>query len=197
MLPLPDHVIHAEAGRRTSNMGRYEQPTYEVIEARQAYEVRFYESYLVAETAVAGDFDSTGNIAFRRLAGFIFGRNSGGVRMNMTVPVTHQPTADGSHRYRFVMEQRYTEQTLPEPADPSVAIKRIPAGFYAAFGYRGGRSERKYSRAKAALASALKRDGVNTVGDPAVAVYNGPATPPMLRRNEVLVAVAWPAEQAA
>lgn len=144
-----------------------------------------------------GEFDSTGNTAFRRLAGYIFGRNSEGVKMNMTVPVTHQPTGDGSHKYRFVMEQAYSEESLPAPADANVTITRVPAGHFAALKYRGGRSERTYRRSEAALLRALQRDGIQVTGDPAVAVYNGPATPPPLRRNEVLVPVAWPIEQAA
>lgn len=189
--------IHSLFTLRTRGMSRYEQPTYTVVESRPGYEIRLYESYLVAETTVPGDFGSSGNVAFRRLAGFIFGRNSQYLRMNMTVPVTHQPTEDGAHRYRFVMERAYSEQTLPRPLDSTISLVRLPSGLCAARSYRGGRSESRFRRIEAELVTALKRDGLVVTDDAAVAVYNGPATPPPLRRNEVLIPIAWPQERAA
>ena len=178
-------------------MSRYEQPRYVVATSRPGYEIRFYDSYLVAETTVAGGFGPSGNVAFRRLAGFIFGRNSHALRMNMTVPVTQHPNEDGTHRYRFVMEQAYSEQTLPHPIDDAISLVRVPAGLYAARTYRGRRSERRFRRFEGQLLQALTRDGVEVAGRPAIAVYNSPATPPPLRHNEVLVPVAWPARKAA
>jgi hypothetical protein len=171
-------------------MGRYEQPEYTVVASGDGYEIRDYESHLVAETTVNGDFDTTGNVAFGRLAGFIFGRNSRGEKMNMTVPVTHLPLAEGGHRYRFVMERAYTEETLPRPVDGRVTIVRVPGGHFAATRYRGGRGEARFRRAVADLLSDLARDGVEITGDPEAAVYDGPFVPAPLRRNEVLVPVA-------
>jgi hypothetical protein len=175
-------------------MSRYEQPTYQVLSRSDSYEIREYESYLVAETTVAGDFDSTGNAAFRRLAGFIFGRNAEGVKMNMTVPVTRERVANDRYRYRFVMESAYSERNIPRPVDDTVEIVRIPAGVYAAKRYRGSRNEGRYRRAEASLLDALARDGWEVTGEPVSAVYNGPFTPPPMRRNEVLIAVAEPDE---
>jgi hypothetical protein len=172
-------------------VSRYEQPSYTVVGSRPDYELRRYEPYLAAETEVAGDFDDTGNTAFRRLAGFIFGRNSTGVKMNMTVPVTRQETGAGSYRYRFVMESAYSESDLPRPVDEAVSIVRIPGGYYAARAYRGRWTESTYRRIEAKLIAALDRDGIPVAGAPFSAVYDGPFTPPMLRHNEVLVEVAW------
>jgi hypothetical protein len=66
----------------------YESPNYEVIARKRGYEVRRYDSYLVAETVVGGTFDGTGSQAFRRLAGYTFGNNTASKKMAMTVPVT-------------------------------------------------------------------------------------------------------------
>ena len=178
-------------------MSRYEQPRYSVVASGPDYELRSYESYMVAETTVAGGFGSTGNVAFRRLAGFIFGRNTHALRMNMTVPVTHQPNGNGTQKYRFVMERTYSEESLPHPLDGTISLIRVPAGLYAARRYRGGRSEAKYRKVEFQLVAALKRDGIETSGTPAAAIYSGPATPAPLRRNDVLVPVVWPMEQAA
>ena len=176
-------------------MSRYEQPRYTVLSSRPGYEIRRYESYVAAETVVPGEYGSSGSLAFRRLAGFIFGQNSQALRMNMTVPVTHQSNEDGTHNYRFVMESAYSEESLPEPLDNTVNLVRVPAGPYAARSYRGGRDESRYRKAEAKLMAALAADGIEATGTSAVAVYNGPATPAPLRRNEVIVPIALPEEQ--
>lgn len=172
-------------------MSRYEQPEHEVVAEADGYEIRRYRPYLVAETTVEGDFDSAGSVAFRRLAGFIFGRNSDQRKMNMTAPVTRQVVGEDRQRYRFVMESTFTEVDLPQPLDDTVTIARVPGGHYAARPYRGNRDERRFRRMEAALLDDLKRDGVEVVGAAQSAVYSGPMTPPMLRHNEVLIPVAW------
>lgn len=170
-------------------MGRYEQPAFEVRQRRREYEIRRYESHLVAETTVEGEYEGTGSLAFRRLAGFIFGQNTEGQKMKMTVPVTHQQTMEGAQRYRFMMERRYSEETLPAPLSDSVRIVRLPAGDFAAAAFRGGRGEARFRRAEARLLAALERDGVEVTGPAEAAVYDGPMVPPALRRNEVLVPI--------
>jgi len=172
-------------------MGRYEQLEYTVLADGDGYEIRLYESYLVAETVVEGSFDSTGSTAFRRLAGFIFGKNSESKKMKMTVPVSHEPVSAGAHRYRFVMEHAYSEATLPDPVDEHVTIVRVPGGHRAARRYRGNRSEQRFRREEHALLEQLATDGITVSGPAAVAVYDGPFVPPRLRRNEVLVPVRW------
>ena len=170
-------------------MGRYEQPTYTVVSETPDYEIRRYDSYLVAETVVEGAYDETGTAAFRRLAGFIFGRNAESRKMKMTVPVTHETVGAGLHRYRFVMERAFDEDTLPAPIDPSVSIQRLPGGHVAAARYRGGRGEQRFRRVETAVRQSLSRDGVEVSGPSVAAVYDGPMVPPPFRRNEVLVPV--------
>jgi hypothetical protein len=52
-----------------------EEPIFEIVEHLGEVEIRAYPPLLVAETEVEGEFDQVGNQAFRRLAGYIFGRN--------------------------------------------------------------------------------------------------------------------------
>lgn len=112
--------------------------------------------------------------------------------MKMTAPVTHTVTEDDRHRFRFFMESAYSEDELPTPIDDSVSISRVPAGTYAAYGYRGFRDESRFRRAEAQLLAALTQDGIETAGTSISAVYDGPLKPPFLRRNEVLVPVVLP-----
>lgn len=181
----------------------YEEPEYKVLQQTEDYEVREYSSYLVAETTVAGDFDRTGNAAFQRLAGYIFGNNrqaaqkdpddTESVSMKMTVPVTRERVEDDAGRstvYRFVMERAYDKESLPVPNDDRVILTEEPGGQFAVLRYRGRITEDRFTKHVGLLQAALKRDGLTTVGEPISAVYNGPFTPPFIRRNEVLLRLA-------
>jgi len=53
----------------------YEEAKYTVIMKEGNYELRLYESHIVAETVVDGDFDKAGNEGFRRLFKYISGEN--------------------------------------------------------------------------------------------------------------------------
>ena len=46
-----------------------EEPRYEVLASTDDYEVRRYEAYMIAETDVEGTYKTSGNEAFRILAG--------------------------------------------------------------------------------------------------------------------------------
>ena len=52
-----------------------DEPAYTVARAYDAFEVRNYEPYIVAETVVAGTAADAGNEGFRILAAYIFGAN--------------------------------------------------------------------------------------------------------------------------
>ena len=68
-----------------------EEPPYTVIQQHEGVEVRGYAPYLVAEVVVPGPADAAGNQGFRILAAYIFGKNRGERRIEMTAPVTQAP----------------------------------------------------------------------------------------------------------
>lgn len=188
----------------------YEEPEYRVLEETEDYEIRAYEPYLVAETVVNGDFGASGGQGFRILAGYIFGDNRRSEKMAMTAPVTRQPADDsvrmsmtvpviaersaeaGRYVYQFVMERKYTLETLPVPNDGRVRIREVPARLIAARRYSGRWTAENFERHTETLLEALRRDGVAVTGLPVSAAYNSPFTPPFLRRNEVLIEIARP-----
>jgi hypothetical protein len=187
----------------------YEEPSYEVLARADEYEVRRYESYLVAEVDVEGDFGEAGNKAFRLLAAYIFGENQTeekmsmtapvesrprekGVRMSMTAPVTSTRSASGEYTYAFVMERKYTLDTLPRPRDPRIRLEERAARVMAVRRYSGRWTEENYRRNEAKLMEALSADGRRPIGAPMLARYNSPFTLWFLRRNEVMVEIDPP-----
>lgn len=184
----------------------YEEPEYRVLAEREEYEIRAYEPYLVAETVVEGDYGDSGGKGFRILAGYIFGDNQASKKMAMTAPVTREPAESvkmnmtvpviservaGAQRYRyqFVMERKYTRDTLPVPDDERVTIREIPARTMAVHRYSGRWTASNFEKHTAILLRALERDGIEVMSTPQSAAYNAPFTPPFLRRNEILVEI--------
>ena len=167
-----------------------EEPAYDVLLETRHYEVRRYQPYIVAEVDVDEDFERAGNSAFRVLAGYIFGDNEPQQKMNMTAPVESAQT-EGPYTYAFVMERKYTMESLPRPTNPDIRLVPRPARIMAVHRYSGGWSEERYREHEAILLDALADDRVTTKGPPVFARYNAPFTPWFLRRNEIMVEVDW------
>lgn len=183
-----------------------EEPAYSVIASTGNYEVRRYEPYLVAEVDVDGNFGSAGNDAFRMLAGYIFGDNvpeqkmamtapvesTAGTKMAMTAPVTSRSAGDTNrYTYAFVMERKYTLDTLPKPTNPEVRIVPREGRVMAVRRYSGTWSENRYRDNEDQLLAALNDNSIDVIGDPVFARYNAPFTPWFMRRNEVMVEIDW------
>ncbi|RZV36421.1 MAG: heme-binding protein [Chromatiales bacterium] len=187
-----------------------EEPAYDVLVTADDYEIRRYAPYIVAEVDVDGDMKKSGNDAFRILAGYIFGDNEPGEkmamtapvttkpagqgqRMNMTAPVLSSPAEDATEAYTcaFVMESRFSMESLPKPLDSRIRLVEIPTRVVAARRYSGSWSNKNFLKNQDTLLAALQGDGVVLSGQPWLARYNSPITPWFLRRNEVLVEIEW------
>jgi len=187
----------------------YEEAKYTVIIKEGSYELRQYEPHIVAETTVDGDFDKSGNEGFRRLFKYISGENqkkqsiamttpvsqeAGSEKIAMTAPVSQEQTG-GQWRIAFVMPSEYTMDTLPQPVDPKVALRQVPARRMASITYSGTWSKERYEEHKALLEAFMQKQKLHPLGEPVLARYNSPFTLWFLRRNEVLVPVQGPDEE--
>ena len=153
-----------------------EEPAFEVIHTTSDYEIRRYEPFIVAEVDVGGDMSKAGNRAFQ-----------------MTSPVvSHEPAGDrDTYTYAFVMESRYSLESLPAPVDPRIRIVQKPGRIIAARAYSGRWTEDNYRENEVVLVSKLAIDGLQTEGNPYLARYDSPMKPWFMRRNEVLVELDW------
>ena len=182
-----------------------EEPDYEVLLETPAYEIRRYAAYIVAEVDVDGDFTDAGSEAFRILAGYIFGDNkpgekmsmtapvesTAGIKMKMTAPVTSSSADDGARStFAFVMESKYTLDTLPEPDDSRIRIVERPGRVMAVHRYSGRWTKARYDEHEAVLLDALNVNQVEAIGAPVFARYNAPFTPWFLRRNEIMLEIS-------
>lgn len=181
-----------------------EEPRYEVVRPiADGIELRRYAPYVVAEVVLDARAADAGGQAFPILAGYIFGKNKGQRRLEMTAPVTQsaaplkmamtapvtQSPAEGGTRVQFVLPSDVSLATAPEPLDSRVRLREEPAATWAVIRYSGTWSQANYSEHLAKLRAALAAAGLPTEGEPVWARYNGPTTPWFMRRNEVWLAV--------
>src|SRR4051794_153945 len=111
-----------------------EQQPYDVVREKDGWELRRYPAYVVAETTVRGaSFEDAGNRAFRSLAGYINGANTGKQSIAMTAPVVQSPAriamtapvlqerkGDEGFIVAFVLPAELTEAEAPLPTQREV-----------------------------------------------------------------------------
>jgi len=180
-----------------------EKARYEVIEKEGKFEVRQYQPQILAETVVEAGFDEAGNVAFRRLFDYISGENrrkesiamtapvsqkTGSEKIAMTAPVNQQ-ASEGKYAVSFLMPSKYTMETLPQPLNPDVKIRQVPARKIAAVRYSGSWSRNRYEKNKALLEEFVRKNGLRITGDDIFARYDPPFQIWFLKRNEVLFPV--------
>lgn len=178
-----------------------DEPNFTVVRAYDAFELRRYEPYRVAETVVDAAAEEAGNKGFRILAGYIFGRNKGARKIEMTAPVSQTATKiamtapvaqmAGSKGYvvQFAMPREWTLETLPEPLDASVSLREMPARRLAVISYSGTWSQERYEEHLKILRGAMAKAGLSSQSEPVWARYDPPWKPWFLRRNEIWLEV--------
>ena len=183
-----------------------EQQRFTVVIAFPQFELRRYEPCVVAEVEVDGSLEAAGNRAFRRLVGYIGGRNRAGRSLAMTAPVVQeqagrriamtapvlQEEQGDRHVVGFVMPAGETLGSLPEPTDAGVSLREVPEELAAAMRYSGRWTESAYRRRVTQLSDAVAGAGLTVTGPPRWARYDTPWTPWFLRHNEVVLPVADP-----
>jgi hypothetical protein len=188
-------------------MSNVEHPKYKVSERSGNIEIRDYAPMIVAETEVKGERREAISKGFRIIADYIFGNNTAAQKVPMTAPVTQQGsekiamtapvTQQGggdTWRVRFIMPSKYTLATLPKPNNPAIELKEIPERRFAVIRFSGMAGKESLERHSKELDDFLSAKGLIPLSPPTYAFYNPPWTLPFLRRNEVLVEIASPAD---
>ena len=167
-----------------------EETGFKTLEREGAFSVRDYPRLLVAETVSLGMRESALARGFLALADYLCGKDRGGARLPMTVPVLSDGDEDGrGWRTRLVLPQRYTPETLPEPGE-EIAIRSLPARRIAAVRFAGEATDDALDSHEDALRGWMKANRLRAAGPVEHAFYNPPFTPALLRRNEVLIPLA-------
>ncbi len=180
-----------------------EEPEYTVVRKSRGYEIRKYESYLIAETTVSGDYDTALNTGFSRIANYIFGNNTSQTKLEgesargetasekiaMTIPVSETRDADGKRVVYFVLPRKYSIDTIPQPNASNVRVREVPSFTAAVLRFSWYPTSDRIERKKQQLRQVLEKDEVKIAGFPTTALYNPPISPPYLLRNEIIIPI--------
>ena len=172
-----------------------EEPDFEVLRRVGSVELRRYAPYAVAEVVLDVAPAEAGGQAVPVLAGYIFGNNKGQRKLAMTAPVmqaaapVRQTPVTGGIRVQFVLPKGVTVATAPEPLDPLVQLRQVPASSWAVLRYSGTWSQANYVEHLAVLRTTLDTAVIATLGEPVLTRYNAPFTRWFMRRNEIWLAL--------
>jgi hypothetical protein len=164
-----------------------ETPSYKVIKSYDSFEIRQYDSMILAQTVIQeSSYKKSGSMGFRMIAGYIFGGNKQKQQIAMTAPVIME--FGDNTKMSFVMPSQYKIEDLPQPNSTEVKlIKEAPKKF-AALRFSGFASDEKINRKKELLIEALKKEQIKVIGEFSYLGYNAPWEL-FGRRNEIAVEV--------
>jgi hypothetical protein len=169
------------------------EPAFTTQRQEGDFELREYAGFTVAETRVEGGFDEASRAGFRRVAGYIFGGNTGpdgqSVKIAMTAPVTVEPAGGEQWRLHFVMPEDARSSGLPKPVDPSVNLREVPRHRMAVVRFGGFTTESSIGEQTRRLRDWMAAQGLQASGEAQIARYNDPFTLPWNRRNEIMIPV--------
>ena len=163
-----------------------DEPAFTVLATMDDVEIRQYGPAVQARTSAPASV--TSSRGFRTLAGYIFGGNSQEQEIAMTAPV-ERSLARSDNYMAFYMPEQFEMEGLPAPDDSAVTLHAIPARVVAVLSFSGWTRESVVQDKVQALLGTLSSHGIETSGEPTLARYNPPWTPPWSRRNEVMVEI--------
>jgi hypothetical protein len=184
-------------------LAKVEEPAFATRIREGAFEVRHYGARVVATTDVEGPWSRAGSEGFRRLAGYIFGKNRARSEIAMTAPVSQRGTtlpmtAPVSQRgagqrwtVSFAMPAGASLASLPIPDDPRVILEELPPTDVAVVVFSGRWTEANMQEHTVELRRWVERRGLRLAGEAEVNRYDSPFTLWFLRRNEI----AFPVHQ--
>jgi SOUL heme-binding protein len=184
---------------------RIAEPPFTSVSRDGAFEIRDYQTQVIAEVTMTGSMNEASNRGFSPLAGYIFGGNAPrtkiamtapvtrqqGERIAMTAPVTRQATG-GAWKVRFIMPAGSTLATMPRPNNPNVRLLEEPGKRFAVVRFSGLSGEPVFAQKTVELRAWLERRNTTPVGQPVFASYDPPWTLPFMRRNEVWLEISKP-----
>lgn len=186
-------------------MAFYESAPYRVIEKDGSFEIREYESFYSVAYEGCALGESSG---FNELFNYISGQNDAGQKISMTTPVFNrmESSSEGgseggsdshikSDRHvdfstmEFVVPKEIAAGRIPLPRDSRLQIHLNEKRRVVSITFSGNANAAKIQKEKARLISWMASKGLEPDGQIYLARYNPPFTPPLFKKNEILIGI--------
>jgi hypothetical protein len=160
-----------------------ETPKYKVLKKYPRFEVRQYESMMLATTNLGpASYDEKASQGFRTIASYIFGKNKSNEKIAMTAPVIYH--ADSLSTLSFVVPRSKTEESMPVPIDSNLTFVVQAPKLLAVLDFGGFINDEKLAARMAELKKAVLKEGFQIKGKGYFFGYN-PPWQLIGRKNEV------------
>ena len=160
-----------------------ETPKYKVLKKYPRFELRQYESMMLATTNLGvASFDEKSSEGFRTIASYIFGKNKSNEKIAMTAPVIYH--ADSISTLSFVVPRSKTEGSMPVPIDSNLTFVVQAPKLLAVLDFGGFINNEKLASRMAELKKAVLKEGFQIKGKGYFFGYN-PPWQLIGRKNEV------------
>jgi hypothetical protein len=166
---------------------KIETPKYTVLKKYDEFEIRQYDSMIIAQTILpSASYDASSSMGFRRVASYIFGGNDKNESISMTAPVFME--MGENTKMAFVMPKNYKLEALPKPNSGDVQLIVIEPKKYAVIKFSGYASDEKIKEKSQELQNLISREKLTKVGKFQYLGYN-PPWKVIGRKNEIAVEI--------
>jgi len=168
---------------------KIETPKYTVLKKYDEFEIRQYDSMIIAQTILpSSSYDASSSMGFRRVASYIFGGNDKNESISMTSPVFME--MGENTKMAFVMPKNYKLEALPKPNSLDVQLIVIEPKKYAVIKFSGYASDEKIKEKSQELQNLISREKLTKVGTFQYLGYN-PPWKVIGRKNEIAVEINY------
>ncbi|MBF88787.1 MAG: hypothetical protein CMG75_03840 [Candidatus Marinimicrobia bacterium] len=171
---------------------RIETPKYNMIFKTGRFEIRYYESMILATTAVKASYREATYTGFKRIAQFIFGKNSANLAIAMTAPVMttlEEQEHYQSYKISFVMPKEFTIKSLPKPLSEDIEVRSENLGLTAVINFGGWATDNRVKYLTRKLKKFIETKNYKIIDPAIVAQYNSPWAIPPFRHNEIIIKI--------
>jgi len=166
---------------------KIENPTYVVLKDYGDFEVRQYDSMIMANTPLnSNNYEQNSSEGFRRVASYIFGQNEKDEKIAMTSPVFMEMGASPS--MSFVMPKQYKRQDLPNPTVNNVELVTMKPKRLAVISFSGYANDEKITSYRKKLVGLMIKNGIQPGSNYYFLGYNAPWQV-IGRKNEVAIEI--------
>jgi len=168
---------------------KIETPKYTVLKKYDEFEIRQYDSMIIAQTILpSSSYDASSSMGFRRVASYIFGGNDKNESISMTSPVFME--MGENTKMAFVMPKNFKLEELPKPNSRDVQLIVIEPKKYAVIKFSGYASDEKIKEKSQELQNLISREKLTKVGTFQYLGYN-PPWKVIGRKNEIAVEISY------
>lgn len=166
---------------------KQDQPVYTVVSTEGAFEIRDYDTMVLAEFTMRGSYSKSVNQGYIKLEQYFLGKNATPEPIEMTTPTMVRNDLAGGWTTIFFLPNGYRVESAPTPNDRRIKLIEFPPRRMASIKFNGKLNEGAMREQVAKLEAWLAERGIAHMADFTLAGYHAPWIPASRRRNEVLV----------